>query len=157
MRDRAIFAANEAQMLEVGAQIYAALKSGVIFLEGDLGAGKTTLSKGVIRAAGHTGTIKSPTYTIVEPYEVADQSVYHFDLYRLSDPEELEYLGIRDYFESQHLSLIEWPKKGLGFLPLADLSIDIAYDPNGRWIRIVGHTEKGIAAAADLNKSVSHQ
>lgn len=139
-----VFLANEAEMIRCGEQLAHAVEAGgVIFLHGDLGMGKTTLSRGVLRGRGHTGSVKSPTYTLVEPYETPMGSVYHFDLYRLSDPEELEYLGIRDYFASDALCLIEWPEKGAGILPQADLELHIQLSGSGRLLRLVDNTQKG--------------
>ncbi|MBX2809883.1 MAG: tRNA (adenosine(37)-N6)-threonylcarbamoyltransferase complex ATPase subunit type 1 TsaE [Cellvibrionaceae bacterium] len=96
-----------------------------LYLQGQLGAGKTTFVRGLLRAFDYFGKVKSPTYTLVEVYELA-MPICHFDLYRLGDPEELAYMGIRDYFYSQSLCLIEWPQRGLGFLPEADIIVDLS-------------------------------
>jgi len=125
---------------------------GVIFLEGDLGAGKTTLSRGLIRGLGHAGPVKSPTFTVVEPYEIGDIRAFHFDLYRLVDPEELEYLGIRDYFEGDALCLFEWPDKGAGVLPKPDLTITISPQAGGRSLHLAPQGARGEAWCAVLAK-----
>ncbi len=128
-----LFLANEAATLALGAKLAKEFShGGVILLHGDLGSGKTTLVRGLLTSCGYQGAVKSPTYTLVEPYELQGRTIYHFDLYRLGDPEELEYVGGRDYFHPEALCLIEWPEKAAGFLPKADATIHLSYKDTGR-------------------------
>jgi tRNA threonylcarbamoyladenosine biosynthesis protein TsaE len=146
---------DEAQMIEFGRQLgLAARPDATIFLRGDLGMGKTTLCRGVVQSFGYTGVVKSPTYTLVEPYDFGRWLVYHFDLYRLADPEELEYLGIRDYFSAPSLRLIEWPDKGRGILPAADLELIIDLDGTGRRITVKSYSDRGQWIAETLKEAV---
>ena len=113
-------------MLALGRHLAELLQgSGAVFISGSLGAGKTTLCRGLLHAMGHTGAVKSPTFTLVEPYEIQGVEVSHFDLYRLSDPGELDYIGIEEYFSGKGLCLVEWPEKAAGNLPQHDLDISI--------------------------------
>lgn len=132
------------QMEALGAQLAKRLTPGlIVFLHGALGAGKTTLVRGLLHGLGHTGTVKSPTYTLVEPYRFGRQAVYHFDLYRLKDPEELEFLGLRDYLEGNGICLVEWAERGSGWLPAPDVEISIADTEDGRRVRLQARTDPG--------------
>lgn len=127
-------------------------QGGTVFLNGTLGAGKTTLTRGILAGFSYSGPVKSPTYTLVEPYELPQITVYHFDLYRLGDPEELEYMGIRDYFSDSHLCVVEWPERGRGFLPTADIEIQLQVAGPGRQAQLQGNNNKGAIAVAEIGK-----
>jgi len=136
MNKQSIFCASEQQQMLLGsclAEIFAGNPL-LIFLDGDLGAGKTTLVRGFLRGLGFRGAVRSPTYTLVEPYPLGDLIVYHLDLYRLSDPEELEFLGGREIFSGNHQVLVEWPEKGSGWLPEPDLHLILHHRMYGRCI-----------------------
>lgn len=151
MSELELFAADEEAMLMLGARIATTTAGvGIIYLHGDLGAGKTTLSRGIIRGLGHVGAVKSPTFTLVEPYEIGAVRAFHFDLYRLVDAEELEYLGIRDYFDGDALCLVEWPERGAGVLPKADMDITISPQGTGRALRLQAQSARGAAWCAAL-------
>lgn len=140
---------DEISMLRFGKKLAETLltlptqKAIMIYLNGDLGAGKTTLTRGMLQGIGHQGNVKSPTYTLVEEYNIAGKMIYHFDLYRLADPEELEFMGIRDYFETNSICLIEWSEKGQGILPEADLFVNIDYHDDARNIELVAKSKLG--------------
>ena len=153
MSEVTLYLADEQAMSDFGARIARVTQGhGLIFLEGNLGMGKTTLSRGIIRGLGHVGAVKSPTFTLVEPYEIGDIRAFHFDLYRLVDPEELEFLGIRDYFEDDALCLIEWPERGVGVLPKADLDITIAAQAGARSLSLRPQGARGESWCAALAK-----
>ena len=123
----------------------------IIFLQGELGAGKTTLVRGFLRALGVTSAVKSPTYTLVEPYETTVGPVAHIDLYRLNSPQELEYAGLRDQFNGKTICLIEWPERGTGLLPVPDLHVQIEkQEGNRRNLGLTTETAAGARIYADF-------
>lgn len=122
----------------------------LILLNGDLGAGKTTLSRGILNGLGHRGSVKSPTYTLVEPYDLAIGKVFHFDLYRLVDPEELYDIGFNDYLSESQLCMIEWPDKGGSLLPKADISLQINTNGTGRQVILTAQTSLGSQCVNEL-------
>ena len=129
-----------------------ALRHAFIALHGELGAGKTTLVRHLLRALGVPGRVKSPTYALVEPYELVDLTVWHFDFYRFSDPREWEDAGFRDIFASPGLKLAEWPEKAAGFIPPADLVIDLeVLQDESRQVTLRAQTEIGLALLASAN------
>lgn len=156
-KEKCLYLADEQQTVAMGYRIGQQLMAGLtIFLEGQLGAGKTTLTRGILQAFGHSGSVKSPTYTLVEPYEHFETPVYHFDLYRLGDPEELEYMGIREYFDGASICLVEWPERGLEYLPEPD--VVLALNPKksdtgevGRQLIITTITENGDSVLTHWN------
>ncbi len=132
------------QQEELGAALAAGCPQGsIIYLQGNLGAGKTTLVRGFMHALGHRGAVKSPTYTLMEPYHIGQASFCHIDLYRLADAEELEYLGLRDLMEEGATLLVEWPEHGQGELPAPDLLIQIDHLAQGRSLQLTAETERG--------------
>ncbi|MCL4147767.1 UNVERIFIED_CONTAM: hypothetical protein GTU68_014749 [Idotea baltica] len=145
---------NESATLALGEAIsaYCPQSAFTIHLQGELGAGKTTFSRGLLRALGHSGHVKSPTYTLVEQYILQDRTVYHFDLYRLADPEELEYIGLDDYLSNNALCLIEWPSQGGHYLPPPDLTISLQYQHFGRVATITATSEAAKTVYQQLNQ-----
>lgn len=129
-----LFAACCARYISTGANLY---------LSGELGAGKTTFVRGLLRALDYRGSVKSPTYTLVESYDVAPYRIYHFDLYRITTPSELDDIGCRDYFDDHSVCLVEWPERGSGCLPIPDLAISIRFNQTRRDVNCLAHTCQG--------------
>jgi tRNA threonylcarbamoyladenosine biosynthesis protein TsaE len=139
-------------MRGLGASLIAACEhGGVITLSGELGTGKTTLVRGALEAEAVVGGVRSPTYTLVEYYPLPRFAVAHFDLYRLADPEELEYLGYRDYLNQQTLCLIEWPQRAGGYLHAIDLEIKLEYVAQGRRVELSAGTAWGRELVSRVN------
>lgn len=145
---------DEKDTLAIAKILAEQLPQGVVYLVGDLGAGKTTLTRYWLQSLGHQGAVKSPTYTLVEPYQIGSHSVFHFDLYRLNDPYELELMGIRDYLDVENaLFLFEWPSKGEDEIPAADVVIQItrSEDDTYREMQLNFHSEALFKALSTLS------
>jgi len=135
---------DEAAQMDFGARLARALPGPLcVYLRGPLGAGKTTLVRGALRALGHTGPVRSPTYTILETYAVARGEVCHLDLYRLDSADELEDIGARELFDGRHICFVEWPERGAGWLPQADLDLDLDMAGSGRRVSARAHSPAG--------------
>jgi len=138
------FLPDEAATLGFGEKLAQVLQPGLfVALSGELGSGKTTLARGILRGLGYEGKVKSPTYTLVEVYELSRLDLYHFDLYRFKDSRELLGAGFRDDFDSRNVCLVEWPERAKDLLPIADLSVSLAEERGGRHARIAAQTESG--------------
>ena len=149
---------DEEATLACAAQVAEACTQGItIYLHGNLGAGKTTFVRGFLHALGVSGQVKSPTFTVVEPYELPGGVAYHFDLYRIVDPEELELLGVRDYFAPNAFVLVEWPEHGAGVLPQADMEVHLEYAGTARHLTLRAATVKGQAVLGSLFASRSKE
>lgn len=143
--------ADEAATLAFGARVARCCPDGAaIYLHGDLGAGKTTFTRGFLRTLGVTDHVKSPTFTVVEPYDLGDRHAYHFDLYRIADPGELELLGLREYFVPGAWVLVEWPERGAGVLPPPDLDVELNYAGDGRSVKVTAATARGMTVVECL-------
>ena len=142
--ERDTFLPDETATLALGNRMAKILEPGLFLaLSGDLGSGKTTLVRGILRGLGYQGKVKSPTYTLVEPYNLSRLDLYHFDFYRLNDPQEWLDAGFRDYFEPRNICLVEWPERVRDLLPVPDLNISLGVEAEGRRIRIAAETEHG--------------
>lgn len=147
--------ADEAATLRLGATLAAALEpSARIYLSGDLGAGKTTLTRGLLRALGHTGTVKSPTYTLVEPYNFSRLDLHHFDFYRFGTASEWDDAGFRDVLDSNSVCLVEWPERAGSTLPAADLQVTLGYQGDGRQVSLSAASALGARLLAHVTRSL---
>lgn len=148
--------ADSSATVELGRKIAAQIDAPLtIFLNGELGAGKTTLTRGIVQAMGHTGNVKSPTYTLLEPYQLGQWQINHFDLYRLADPEELEFIGIRDYFGPGQIAIIEWPEKGEGMIGEPDLVVILRYKGQSREVEFSAYSPAATRLLTQLIDSYS--
>jgi len=146
MSEHLIELADEAATLRLGAALAAQARGGlVLYLQGELGSGKTTLARGLIRALGHAGRVKSPSYPLVELYELSRLNCYHFDFYRFKDDSEWLSSGFRDYFGPQALCIVEWPERALGRVAPADLAVTLEIAPPGRRARLRADSAAGEA------------
>jgi len=137
---------DETATRALGARLARVIEPGLaLYFHGDLGSGKTTLARGLLRGLGYQGRVRSPTYTLVELYTISRLNLYHFDFYRFKDPEEWRDAGFNEYFNDASVCLVEWPEKAAGLLPAADLDIALALAGDGRDLRVCAGTERGKA------------
>lgn len=135
---------NEEATLSFGTILSKALSPHlVLWLEGNLGSGKTTLTRGILRGLGYNGKVKSPTYTLIEPYAISRLNLYHFDFYRFTSPEEFLDAGLDEYFSGTGICIVEWPDKAQPYLPLPDIIITLSPDSGGRQIQITAESFAG--------------
>jgi tRNA threonylcarbamoyladenosine biosynthesis protein TsaE len=140
-----LFLSDEAATLALGSRLARVIEPGLyVALSGNLGSGKTTLTRGILRGLGYSGKVKSPTYTLVELYNISKLDLYHFDFYRFNDPQEWLDTGFRDYFDPHNVCLVEWPERAQGLLPAADLKIELSEEAGGRRARICAETDHGL-------------
>lgn len=146
---------DEAATLRLGQALASGIAPGrVLHLSGELGSGKTTVVRGLLRALGHPGRVKSPTYTLVEPYSVSRLHFYHFDFYRIEDKAEWLNSGFREYFNRESACAVEWPERVAGLLPPPDLELRLAFEGPGRRATLAAHTPAGESWAASLPSSL---
>ncbi|GIX29948.1 MAG: tRNA (adenosine(37)-N6)-threonylcarbamoyltransferase complex ATPase subunit type 1 TsaE [Porticoccaceae bacterium] len=151
MNREELWVPDETAMVTLGERLGRRLaEGGSVWLQGPLGGGKTTLCRGILAALGHRGAVKSPTFTLVEPYQLGTLAVYHFDLYRIAHPEELEFIGVRDYFAPGNLCLVEWPERAEGFLPTPDWRAMIRIEGRARRVVIERYGAFGERVSPDL-------
>lgn len=151
--DSGRYLASEAETLALGAELGRGLEPGlVIYLCGDLGAGKTTFARGILQGLGYAGKVKSPTFTLVELYKFSRLYLYHFDFYRFNDPRELVDAGFRDYFNPESVCLVEWPERAAASLPPPDVKIVLQFAGTGRRIELFADTEVGRRCLSHLKR-----
>jgi tRNA threonylcarbamoyladenosine biosynthesis protein TsaE len=145
------YLAGPVDTLATGSTLAPCIRPGMVFyLQGDLGAGKTTLVRGVLRGLGYAGKVKSPTFSLVELYEFSRLYFYHFDFYRIDRPQEWQEAGFREYFNDDSVCLVEWPEKAGDSLPSADVKIELKFSESGRVMEVSGLTDAGAHCAALL-------
>jgi tRNA threonylcarbamoyladenosine biosynthesis protein TsaE len=152
-----LIVSDEVAVVRLAAQFAEAARPPlVVYLRGDLGAGKTTFARAYIQALGYDGYVKSPSYGLLETYEAGGFNILHLDLYRIEDPEELEYLALRDLFDNRTVLLIEWPERGAGHLPGADLVLNFGETGGTRDIDCQGVSARGLALALSISRSFGY-
>tara|TARA_B100000214_G_scaffold271382_1_gene201695 strand:+ start:1410 stop:1898 length:489 start_codon:yes stop_codon:yes gene_type:complete len=149
--------ANERETQDLGFQMAGLIEPPLcVYLEGEIGAGKTSLVRSILRGVGFKGPVKSPTFTLVESYQFQKKNIYHFDLFRIDNPIELEHLGVEQYLGENSILLFEWPDKGLNHIPLSDLNISITVSLTGRELLLQSKTKTGNAILSALGKSLGY-